>query len=139
MAGSKTKPTAASVADFVAAMPDETRRSDVRQMIAMLSAMTGEPAYMWGPTMIGFGTYHYVYESGREGDAPLVSLASRASDLVLYLCEDFPERGPLLARLGKHKLGKSCLYIRKLADIDAAVLEALVEASSAALRRRYPR
>ena len=92
---------------------------------------------MWGPTIVGFGSYHYKYESGREGEACLTGFAARGKELVVYLVASGPEQEALLARLGKHRMGKACLYIRRLADIDTAILEQLVRDSVAELKRRY--
>ena len=98
---------------------------------------TGAEPKMWGPSIVGFGSYHYVYESGREGDAPIVGFAPRGREMTLYVLADFARRDALLAKLGKHRTGKSCLYIRRLADVDLAVLEKLVAASVADRKKRY--
>jgi hypothetical protein len=99
---------------------------------------TGEPPAMWGSNIVGFGRYHYRYESGREGDAAPVGFSPRAKELVIYLAADAADREALLGRLGKHRTGKSCLYVKRLEDVDRGVLQALVAASVAAVRERYP-
>jgi hypothetical protein len=133
----KTKPTAVSVADFIAAVEDPKRRADAEAACALLAEATGEPATMWGPSIVGFGAYHYRYASGHEGDAPLVGFSPRKANLVFYLsgCEE--RRDELLARLGRHKAGKGCVYVNRLADVDAAVLKEMA-ASAASLKARYP-
>lgn len=137
-AGQKTKPTAVSVADFIAAVEDPKRRADAEAACALLAEATGEPATMWGPSIIGFGAYHYRYASGHEGDAPLVGFSPRKTSLVFYLsgCEE--RRGDQLARLGKYKAGKGCVYVNRLSDVDADVLREMAVASVASLRERYP-
>ncbi len=128
MAESKTRPTAVDVGEFIDSVPSERRRADARKVCAMMEQVTGEKPVMWGPTMVGFGRYHYRYESGREGDAFLTGFSPRSASLVVYL-DDFPRREELLGRLGKHKLGKCCLYINKLDDVDEEVLEQVVAGS----------
>ena len=137
MAENKTKPTGASVARYLAAIADEARRADCKALVKLFEKATGEKAAMWGPGIVGFGAYHYKYASGREGDSCVVGLSSRKDGISLYLSSDFPERPPLLARLGKHKAAKACVTIKSLADVDAAVLEKLVRASSTATRKRH--
>jgi hypothetical protein len=134
----KTKPTAVSVTDFIAAVEDPKRRADAEAACALLSEATGEPATMWGPSIVGFGAYHYRYASGHEGDAPLVGFSPRKGNLVFYLsgCEE--RRDDFLARRGRHKAGKGCVYVNRLADVDAAVLKEMAAASAASLRARYP-
>lgn len=138
MAESKTKATGEDVSSFLAAVPDDRRREDARALVALMGRATGEPPAMWGSNIVGFGHYHYRYESGREGDAPLVGFSPRAKELVIYLAADATDRDALLARLGKHRTGKSCLYVKRLDEIDPDVLTALVAASVAAVRERYP-
>ena len=103
-----------------------------------MTRVTKAPATMWGASIVGFGQYHYKYASGHEGDSCLVGFSSRKGDISLYVTAGFEGREPLLARLGKHKTGKVCLYVRRLADIDLEVLESLVKGSVAEMRRRYP-
>lgn len=122
----KTKATKASVPAFIAAIPDETRRADAKTLIKMMSAATGEKAKLWGPSIVGFGSHHYVYDSGREGDTPVVAFSPRKPALVLYIGAGDKAAKPLLAKLGKHAMGKGCLYIKKLADVDLTVLEKLI-------------
>lgn len=124
----KTKPTRVSVTGFIAAVTHETRRRDAKAMLALMRRVTGLPARMWGPSIVGFGSYHYRYATGHEGDAPLAAFSPRAQALVVYLGCDATDR-PLLQQLGKHKMGKGCLYINQLADVDLAVLEQLVRKS----------
>ena len=137
MADNKTKPTESSVAAFVDAITDQTRRADARARGKLMQAATGEKPKMWGPSIIGFGSYHYKYDSGREGDMPLVGLSPRKAATVLYGVTGFSDSEALLAKLGKHTTGKGCLYIKKLADVDQEVLEALVVESVAAMRARH--
>lgn len=134
----KTRPGATSAADFIAAVEDPKRRADAEAACALLGEATGEPPVMWGPSIVGFGAYHYRYASGHEGDAPLVGFSPRKANLVFYLsgCEE--RRDAFLARLGRHKAGKGCVYVNRLADVDADVLREMAVASAAALRQRYP-
>jgi hypothetical protein len=134
MADNKTKPTELSVAAFVDAVPDQTQRADAKALVKLMQSATGEKPKMWGPSIIGFGSYHYTYESGREGDMPLTGFSPRKAATVLYGLMGSGESEALLAKLGKHTTGKGCLYIKKLADVDRAVLEALVVKSIAAKR-----
>lgn len=137
MAGNKTKATQASVAAYIAAIRDDARRADCEALIALMTKATTFEATMWGTSIVGFGSYHYVYESGREGDSCLVGFSSRKGDISIYLVGNFPERDGLLAVLGKHKVAKACLYIRKLDDVDTKVLHKLVVASVAARKSRH--
>ena len=131
MAEAKTKPTDVSVDAFLDAVAHPVRRADGQAMRAMMERVSGEPAVMWGPSIVGFGTYHYKYESGREGDMCRMGFSPRAANLVLYV-GGFPEYEALLRRLGKHKRSTACLYLNKLADVDLAVLEEIVRRSYAA-------
>lgn len=131
MAETKTKATAASVDEFIASVEKPVRRADAVVLREMMERATGEPAIMWGPSIIGFGTYHYRYASGHEGDMCRVGFSPRSANLVLYV-GGFPEYEALLARLGKHKTSKACLYINKLADVDLSVLEEIVSGTFAA-------
>lgn len=137
MAENKTKPTDASVEAYLATIGNEAKRKDCEAIAALMSRMTNAPAVMWGPSIVGFGSYHYRYASGREGDACLAGFSFRSGAICIYLGCDDPGQEQLLARLGPHKMSKSCLYIRKLADVDMAVLEQLIEESIAEVRRRY--
>jgi Domain of unknown function (DU1801) len=138
-AENKTKPTCVSVDDFIAAVPNPVRREDAMKVRAQMERLSGEPATMWGPTIVGFGTCHYKYESGREGDMPRIGFSPRGSELVLYLSGDYTRHQPLMDRLGKHRTGKSCLYIKKLGDVDEEVLEALMVETLAHTDEKYPR
>lgn len=138
MAETKTKPTAVSVEDFIAAVENLGRREDARVVADLMSEASGEPPVMWGPSIIGFGKYHYRYDSGHEGDAPVVGFSPRKANLVLYVGGDEPERLALLARLGKHKTGKACVYVNRLSDLDLDVLRELTRFSVATTRARYP-
>lgn len=139
MSANKTRATDASVEAYFAAIGDVVRREDCKSLAAMMFRASGEPAVMWGESIVGFGRYHYRYESGREGDWCRTGFSSRKSDISLYLtCDDFPEREALLAQLGRHKTGKACVYVRRLADIDIEVLDELIEGSLAAMKRMYP-
>jgi hypothetical protein len=134
MAQNKTKPETTSVDAFVASVSDDKRRADTKALVRLMHEVTGESPKMWGSSIIGFGSHHYRYESGREGDTPMVGFSPRSSACVLYglLCAEGGD--PLLARLGKTTQGKGCLYIKKLADVDMAVLRELVARSAAARR-----
>jgi hypothetical protein len=136
MADNKTKPTKLSVAAFIDALSDETRRADVRALVKLMQSATGEKPKMWGPSIVGFGSYHYTYESGRQGDMPLAGFSPRKAATVLYGMTGFSGSDALLAKLGKHTTGGGCLYIKKLADVNQKVLEALVLKSVAAKRVR---
>lgn len=127
MAENKTKATSASVDDFLNAIPDPQRRADARSLRALMERVSGEPGAMWGPSIVGFGSYHYKYESGREGDFCRIGFAPRTGEFALY--GGFLRSPELLARLGKHKTGKGCLYVKRLADVDEAVLEEMAKAA----------
>jgi hypothetical protein len=126
MAEAKTKPTRASVAAFLAAIPDEERRRDCRTVAKLMEAATGAKPVLWGTAIVGFGTYRYRYASGREGEWPVIGFSPRKNDLTLYIMPGFSRYADLLARLGRHKTSVSCLYLRKLADVDLEVLEAII-------------
>jgi hypothetical protein len=137
MAENKTKFTDASVDDYIASRANEQQRSDCRELIQLLEGITRQPPRMWGPSIVGFGSYRYTYESGRSGEAPLAAFAIRGRELVVYLdCEE-ERQTSLLSKLGKHKMGKSCLHFKQLADLDRSVLRQLVTNSIAEARRRY--
>lgn len=126
MSENKTLPTGASVADFLGSIEHPVRRGDGYRLLELMSRITAQPATMWGPSIVGFGSYHYKYASGREGDAAAVGFSPRKSSLSLYGLTYGPDAAALLDRLGKHRTGAGCLYINKLDDIDATVLEELV-------------
>jgi len=137
MAESKTKATEASVEGYIASRASEQQRADCEELMVLLGRITRQPPRMWGPSIVGYGSYRYSYESGRTGEAPLAGFAIRGRELVIYLAAEGDWQIALLARLGKHKMGKSCLYFRRLADLDRAALEQLVVGSVTELRRRY--
>lgn len=138
MAENKTHATSASVDEFIAAIADGDRRKDCLVLLAMMQRVTGCKPYMFGPTIVGFGSYHYEYESGHEGDACITGFASRKPDITVYIVPGFLASDVLTAKLGKHKTGKSCLYIRRLSDIDQKVLEMLVKTSVDYVRKHHP-
>jgi len=138
MTENKTQPTTRSVGAFIDALADEGRRADAKKLVKMMRDATGEKPALWGPSIIGFGSYHYVYESGREGDMPIVGFSPRKAATVLYLMPGLADMGPLLAKLGKHTTGKGCLYIKKLADVDTKVLEKVIGKTVVAIRAKYP-
>lgn len=137
MADTKTKFTSASVTDYIVARGNEQQRADCRELISLLANATRQPPKMWGPSIVGFGSYRYTYESGHSGEAPLAGFAIRGRELVLYLVPDQDGQKSLRAKLGPHKMGKSCLYFKRLADLDRAVLRKLVVGSVAEVKRRY--
>ena len=132
----KTKPTQVSVSSFLAAIEDDERRKDCKAIASMMKRVTGCAPKMWGTAIVGFDSYHYKYASGHEGDSCLTGFASRKGDISLYLGAEVLAQTPLMSKLGKHKVGKGCLYIRSLADVDVAVLEKLVTGSVAKHKRR---
>ena len=138
MAENKTRPTVVSVADFIASVENPKRREDAQAVLALMSEISGEPATMWGPSIIGFGQYHYRYASGHEGDAPVVGFSPRKANLVLYFAGDEPEYSERLARLGKHKASKACVYVNRLSDLDPAVLREMIQVTIDTTRARYP-
>jgi len=137
MAEPKTKPTKASVARFIAAVDDEQRRKDAKVVLALLKKITGETPKMWGPTIIGFGTYKYV-SGGKEMEWPRAGFSPRKASLVLYIAREVLASDPLMKKLGKYKTGQSCLYLNRLADVDERVLAGVIEKSVAWMRRKYP-
>jgi hypothetical protein len=137
MAELKTKPNEDSVDDFLAAIEDEARREDCGRVVALMRDVTGEEPTLWGSGVVGFGSYHYVYDSGREGDWFLTGFSPRKQNLTLYIMAGFERYDELVAKLGKHKTGKSCLYVKRLADVDAEVLRELVEHSVRHMRERH--
>jgi hypothetical protein len=144
MAGpeNSTKPTEVSVDAFLAAIPDARRREEAGQIDAMMRRVTGEVPQMWGPSIVGYGSYHYRYDSGREGDMCRIGFSPRKAQHVLYLVGSFDDRqaeaDALLASLGKYSTGKACLYIKKLADVEMAVLERLAGLNWDIMNARYP-
>lgn len=137
MAETKTRPTGASVDAYLASRASPEQLEDCKAIMAMCERITRKSPYMWGPSIVGYGSYTYRYESGHSGEAPIAAFAVRGRELVVYLGIDDPGQAELLGKLGKHKMSKSCLYIKRLADLDVTVLEALVAASVAEVKRRY--
>lgn len=134
MSENKTRPTDASVAAYIASRANAQQAADCGALMQLFERLTGEPPVMWGPSIVGYGKYRYTYESGRSGEMPLAAFAIRGRDLVVYLdCEG--NTNHLLARLGKHRMGKSCLYFKQLSDLDPAVLEQLVREAMAKARQ----
>jgi hypothetical protein len=138
MAENKTKPTDISPRDFIAAVEPQKRRDEGLVLLDLFERVTGWKARMWGPAIIGFGEYHYKYESGREGDFMATGFSPRKAKLSIYILPGYADYGDILARLGKHSTGKSCLYINKLDDIDLDVLAELIRAGVADLAKKYP-
>jgi len=134
----KTQATAVPVADYLAQLKSPERRADCEALLALMRELTQQEALMWGPSIVGFGRYRYRYESGHAGEMCAIGFASRATDISIYLLPDAPGQAELLARLGKHKMGKSCLSIRRLAEVDLQVLRELVAQSYAEVMRRHP-
>ena len=134
----KTKATEVSVDDFLDAVPDPGRREDARKLRAMMQRISGYPAKMWGPAIVGFGTYRYTYDSGHSGEMARIGFSPRARELVLYVVDDFSRHQALMDRLGKYKTGKCCLYVKRLSDLDLDVLEELIRESLAYTREKYP-
>ncbi len=139
MPENKTRPTKVSVASFLNAIESDVKRKDVRMIAKLFREISGKRPTMWGPTIIGYGSYHYRYESGREGDSPRIGFSPRAQSLVIYnLMPGFAAQDRLLSKLGKHKTGRSCLYINKLADIDFDVLETIARQAWDEMEKRCP-
>ena len=138
MSDLKTRPTDASVEAFIDAVDHPRRREDARTLLKLMQRVTGDEPLMWGPSIVGYGSYHYRYASGQEGDWPIAGFSPRKQNLSIYIMPGFRGYDELLSRLGKHKTGKSCLYINKLADVDLDVLETLVRTSVEEMKRRYP-
>lgn len=134
----KTKPTTISVDRFIEAVADPAQRDDARKIVAMMERLSGHEATMWGPSIIGFGSYHYKYDSGREGDMCRIGFSPRKGQTVLYIVDGFEGHSDLMARLGKYKTGKSCLYIKRLSDVDEGVLEQLCTESLEFMAAKYP-
>lgn len=137
MAQLKTAPTKASVSTFLKAIPDERRRADCQALSRLMKRITRAQPLMWGPSIVGFGRYHYRYESGREGDWFLTGFSPRKQALTVYIMAGFTRYVVLMRKLGRHTTGSSCLYLRRLEDVDLAVLEELITESVKHLRRTY--
>lgn len=136
MSDAKTKPSGASVDEYLASRATKEQLADCASLMAMLKKVTKQSPRMWGPSIVGYGSYSYRYESGRTGESCLTGFAIRGRELVVYLVAEGAEQKDLLPRLGKHKMGKACLYFKRLADLDPEVLERLVSGSVAEVRRR---
>lgn len=129
MSENKTRPTEDSVIEFLENVDHKTRREDGLNLLGLMEEITGEDATLWGTSIVGFGSYHYKYESGREGDMPLVGFSPRKASMTVYIMPGFEDYDEMLGKLGKHKIGRSCLYINKLADVDESVLKKLIKHS----------
>jgi len=138
MAKNKTLETESSVADFINSVVDEAKRADSFRLVEIMEQQTGFPAKMWGPAIIGFGSYHYKYESGREGDMLLAGFSPRKAAITLYLAQDPQKKEGLLQRLGKHKVGKGCTYIQRLSDINIDVLKEMITNAVDYTKALYP-
>jgi hypothetical protein len=134
----KTKPTKVSAASFLAKVTSEARRQDALALAALMEKLSGEKPLMWGPSIVGFGSCHYRYDSGREGDVPLLGFSPLKPALVLYIGTSFPGGEELLAKLGPVKTGAACIYVKRLADLDAKVLETMIRKSPVYWRKKYP-
>jgi len=137
MSENKTKFTNASVDDYIASRANEQQRADCKELMALFRRVIRQPPKMWGPSIVGYGAYRYTYESGHSGEAPLGAFAIRGRDLVVYVLPGGDKQKSLLSKLGKHSMGKSCLYFRQLVDLDKSVLERLVADCVAETRKRY--
>jgi hypothetical protein len=137
MAENKTKPTKASVTAFIKSIEDPERRADVRKVAAMMRRATGKRAKMWGASIVGYGTYHYKYASGREGDFMITGFSPRKQALTVYILAGFKKYDSLMKKLGRYKTGKSCLYVKRLSDVDETVLERLINESVRYMRKNY--
>ena len=133
----KTTENELSVLDFLNQIEDESKRIDCLHLMKIMEEVTLLPAKMWGPSIVGFGMYHYKYESGREGDAPLVAFSPRKNEISLYLSSSFERREELLAQFGKHKSAKACIYVKKLADVDEEILKTMVVLSMEHVKSLY--
>ncbi|MEP4547018.1 MAG: DUF1801 domain-containing protein [Saccharospirillum sp.] len=134
----KTQPTSTSIAEFIESLADERRQAECHQLIDLMREESGQEPVLWGPAIIGFGQYHYRYDSGREGDFMRVGFSPRKQNLSIYIIPGFKPYQAVLERLGKHKLGKSCLYIKRLNDVDTSALRELVRQSLVDMNERYP-
>ncbi|MBC7827197.1 MAG: DUF1801 domain-containing protein [Chitinophagaceae bacterium] len=138
MAEQKTKPTEQSVESFLDKITDETVRDDCSVLIRLMKKITGTPPKMWGPSIVGFGKYHYKYDSGHEGDSCITGFSPRKQNITLYLMGGLADHTDLLKKLGKHKTGKGCLYLKKLDDVDMDILEKLIKQSVEFMKKKYP-
>lgn len=138
MAELKTRPNKASVSSFINQIEDEQKRKDCKQLSKLMRAITGKQAKMWGTSIIGFGSYHYIYKTGNEGDWMITGFSPRKQNISIYIMSGFKGHAALLKKLGNHKTAKSCLYIKKLDDIDINILEMIIAKSVADIRGKYP-
>ena len=138
MTKNKTTETNQNVTIFINKVADEVKRRDCFRLLEIFKTHTGFKPKMWGPSIIGFGKYHYKYESGHEGDAPLAAFSPRATSMVIYLSGRFGKRDELLKKFGKHKAGKACIYIKKLDDVNPEILGQMISNSVKEIRKRYP-
>lgn len=138
MGKNKTTETERSVIDFINTAPDEAKRKDALELLKIMQEVTGFEPKMWGSGIIGFGNYHYKYESGHEGEAPLAAFSPRKDAVSLYLSSSFENKEELLSKFGKHKAGKGCIYIKKLTDINAEILKQMISLSVDYLKKSYP-
>ena len=138
MAELKTKATNASVEAYINKIPDKQTQTDCRTISDIMKKVTKSEPKMWGPAIVGYGSYHYKYDSGHEGDAPLAGIASRANAITLYLPLYFDNREELLSKFGKYKTGKGCIYLQKIEDIDTSILARMVENSILYWQKKYP-
>lgn len=138
MSTNKTHATQASVANYLAAKASASQHADCLALIELMSELTSEPPVMWGPSIVGFGRYHYTYESGRSGESCLTGFAVRGREIVLYVVAEAPEQQQILAQIGVHRMGKACLYVKSLAAINLPQLRELIKGSVQELQRRYP-
>ena len=137
MSGPKTKVSDSSVSQFLATVDDEVKRQECQEILEMMQDASGSPPKMWGTSLIGFGSYHYTYASGREGDWPVCGFSPRKASISVYIMPGFDPFDSLMKKLGKHSTGKSCLYIKKLDDVDRQVLQELIRASVTLMRSKY--
>lgn len=137
MAENKTRATIASVTEFINSIEDRQKRADARKVAAIMRRVTGKRAKMWGSSIVGYGTYHYQYESGREGDFMITGFSPRKQALTVYIVAGFRRFDTLMGKLGKYRTGKSCLYINRLSDVDEKVLEKLIDRSVKYMRKNY--
>jgi hypothetical protein len=135
----KTVPTQISFSQYLETLADERRRDEARQLATLMSELSGEKPVMWGPSIVGFGSYHYRYESGRSGDMCRIGFSPRMPDFVIYICGGFDRHEDALARLGKHRVGKSCLYLKRLSDAEPTVLREILTNELAYMDTTYPR
>lgn len=137
MAENKTKPTGARVAEYIASRASAQQTADCRRLMALFRRVTRQTPRMWGPSIVGYGSYRYTYDSGRTGESPLAGFAIRGREFVVYLAAEGPKQKALLSKVGKHRMTKSCLYFKQLADVDESVLERLLVGSIAEVREQF--